>query len=451
MKLKLFICYTFFGCAIFSSCSTKKLHNHSVVKVNLQLDTTELMQQTGSITPDLVIQLNNGKAKTTKGFSFWSWNRFKVSVENGSFKNGKIIYNPTNIIKNNKTITLIIQPKNNANYTDTFKIEVPKPIAIKAFASPNSRLIPNFPIKIDLEIKYTNGKTLTSWENDSLWNLFALEQEGRPLINNFIWVKDRAPRIIDSVHIKVTYKRDKSVSSKAYIPITYKKNYHFTFNGGNGFNAFNGNDGQRAYKCTENNRFSGRGNSGQTGEAGENGKDVSIYCDFVEKENHYYLRAKIVSGTAKQWVIVNVKGGRLKITTNGGNGGSGGDGGDGADGRDATTRRDASFGGSAGNGGRGGAGGNGGTVTIYATQKAKAFLNIISVENNGGLGGKGGERGRRGKGGFDENEPFLIKLLGLNNGLRGTNGSNGNIGVNGPLKKVVVLSNEEIKRIINSY
>ncbi len=78
---------------------------------------------------------------------------------------------------------------------------------------------------------------------------------------------------------------------------------------------------------------------------------------------------------------------------------------------------DGGNGGWGGAGGFGGEGGYGGNITLYLTEDAKPYQNLILPESNGGTGGRHGSSGRGGRGGYGG--------TGNPSGYNGTQGNDG--------------------------
>lgn len=417
------------------------------MKVDLHLDSNVLMQQTGAITPHLAIHLNNGKTKATYGFmgGLWGWHRFNIKVENGYFLDGKLFYNKREVIEGNKTIVFIVQPRNNYNYIDTFKIKIPKPVAVKVAHIPYSKLAPNMPIQMTLEAVFDNGKRVSTnrYKEHFLWKLFKLEHEGKTKDNNIIWIKSKAPKIIDEALIKAVYQYDSCVTYTAKIPMDYRAKYTFNFNGRRGKRGYNGSDGSG---CRNSSGDGDHGSEGGNGRRGKNGQELKVYCDVVYKNNMGHLVVKILGETHKEFAIVNADGGAIFISSKGGIGGRGGTGGDGADGRDEDGNDAAGLGGDGGDGGTGGKGGIGGTISIFTTNAAAPYLSLITIDNSGGEGGAGGYGGDAGRGGTVVDEDGRCSRE--SSGSGGYSASDGDRGQNGSRAKITILPDEKIKKVM---
>lgn len=452
MKGKLLI-LALLGGILFSQCSPNKLRKRSVVKVALMLDSTAMVRQSGFIPAGFSIQLNNGKTRTTQGLAngLWGWRRFIVKAENAAFEKGNLIYNPADVLANNKKIKLIVRPRNNANYTDTFLIDVPRPVQVSLDYNHQSVLAPEQPIKMTLSVLYDNGMVVTSTKGDGsfLWDLFDLEYDGKTDKRNTIWIDNPAPKLLEGTRVGVRYKYNDTITAETFVPLDYKVSYTFSYAGEHGQTGWDGSD-VYGYKCSGNTKNGQDGHSGNPGGHGGNGKNVLIYTDVVYRDDASFLLVKITAANQTKTVFINMEGGKISIDCKGGRGGNGGDGGRGGDGAGETEKREAGCGGNGGSGGSGGNGGNGGTVAVYTTQAARPYLGLIQIDNSGGEAGRGGDGGKKGRGGSKEKTTFLELLLGTNNGYRGTDGYSGNKGTDGPPMQVFILPDNTIRKVIET-
>lgn len=452
MKGKLLILALISG-LLFTQCSPNKLRKRSVVKVALLVDSSAMIRQSGFIPAGFSIRLNNGKTKATQGLAngWWGWRRFIVKAENATFDEGNLIYNPADVLANNKKIKLIVQPRNNANYTDTFIIDIPRPVQVTLGYNHQSVLAPDHPINMVLRVMYDNGQVVSSTKGDGsfLWDLFDLEYDGKTNLRNTIWVENKAPILVDSVYVGIRYKYNDTIAAKTFVPLDYKASYAFNYAGEHGQGGWDGSD-VYGYKCSGNTKNGQDGNSGNPGEHGGSGKNVLIYTDIVYRDDASFLLVKLIVGNQTKTVYINMDGGKIGIDCKGGRGGNGGDGGRGGDGADETEKREAGCGGNGGAGGSGGNGGNGGTVIVYTTQAAQPYLGLIQIDNSGGEAGRGGDGGKKGRGGSKEKTTFLELLFGTNNGYSGSDGYSGNKGVDGPPMQIFILPDNTIRKIIEA-
>lgn len=429
---------------IFAACSPYKLRKRSVVNVALMLDTATMLQQNGYIPTGFSIRLNNGKIKATEGLAngMWGWRKFNITTQNAKLVNGTLVYNPYEILGTDKKIKLIVSPKNNANYTDTFEVNIPQPVAATLDYSTASELAPEQPIAMNLTVKYDNGQEISTQHNgDFLWNLFTLKHNGR-VEGNKVWVENKAPVLFEAFGVSAEYKYNKNIVAKRTVLLDYKTTYTFDYSGDAGFSGGNGSD---SYGCSGNSRNGQDGQHGHNGQTGGNGENLVLYVDVVKMDYANYLLVKVVGSNIKKMVYINADGGKVNIFTRGGNGGNGGNGGDGGSGADETEHCSAGTGGNGGSGGSGGFGGNGGTVTIYTTQEAKTYLANIYIDNAGGSAGTGGKGGRAGSGGLPKKSTLLDIIFRTNRGYRGNKGGNGQAGQSGPPAQVFVLNSNDIK------
>jgi hypothetical protein len=450
MKTKIaIVCIVF--CAAFIGCSPKKIHNRSVVKLSLLVDTSTALQQTGLIPAGFKIKLHNGKNKATWGYAdgTWAWGKFKVTAENATLHEGNLVYNPAEIFGKNKQIKLIVEPKNNNSYKDTFYIDLPRPVMVSAYYKEGTTLAPGHFIQTGLIAVFDNGKIFNTADANGafLWQLFTVTYKGQPLKNGLLYVAPRAPVFEDNLVVNAQYKYTDSINSQQQIELDYKAHYSFSFDGAKGGNGGNGNDG--SYGSTSGRNGSAGGDGGYGGH-GSNGNNVKVYCQVVKKGEQKFLVTRMEAAGSVEHAIINVDGGHINISCRGGAGGDGGQGGTGGSGADAQDKLSAGIGGEGGRGGGGGNGGNGGVVTFYGDEEAFLFFNLIQIDNSGGAAGNAGTGGRGGRGGVEEKASFWSILFGGTRGSHGNKGWNGNRGANGPHPEKILISTHTLQQIMGS-
>lgn len=176
------------------------------------------------------------------------------------------------------------------------------------------------------------------------------------------------------------------------------------------------------------------GKDGEDGKPGTDGFDVTLYVYRVEDStfynrngfNLYAVKAVAQNGGNIKVTFIAEKYGKLILKANGGDGGNGGEGGPGVDGNNEGNNTVAGTGTDGGKGGNGGKGGTSGHVKIYIDSNAREFLNLLEVQNRGGMGGLGGLGGAGGKCGINRSGSRA------SDGRKGANGSNGNNGTDAP-------------------
>lgn len=415
---------------LFAACSPHKLHRRSVVKMDLMIDTAQALQQNGILTTGVNVRLHNGKQKATVGLAKggWDWWHFNIEAVNSNFSYGKLTYNPREVLTENKPIQLIIKPKNNANYVDTFTIDIPRPQKVTVFFEMPAVISPGIPLKLTLHSRFSNGTEIstTSFNGSFLWNLFDVEYNGKMIKNGVLIPDSKYPFPVDFIEVKVSYKYNPDVKTEIQIPLLYNGAYHLNFDGHGGQQGRDGND---AYG--QNGRDGRGGQNGGSGGSGQNGKNVTVYLKSLVSNGSTFLLVRAESLGQVETACINVKGGRVTVSCRGGKGGNGGDGGSGACGADETKELSAGQGGNGGDGGLGGNGGNGGMVMIFGDEEALKHLHCVQIDNGGGAGGNGGDGGRSGRGGSNLNSSFLALLFGTNRGYRGNNGLQGSYGHSG--------------------
>lgn len=433
---------------LLASCSPHKLRKRSVVKVNLIIDSLEAIKQEGYIAMGLAIKLNNGKKKATFGYAngSWDWWRFKIKAENAIFSEGFLIYNPQEVIGQKKQIRLFIQPRNNANYTDTFNVEIPQPVKATLSVSKNEPFAPGYPIELNLSVVFNNGSRINTQNEQGkfLWNLFDIKYNGQVIKNGIIIPPNNAPAFIKIARAKTVYKYNKEIFSDLEIPLNYKASYIYNFDGGSGHTGSNGANGRGTYQGRASD-----GQSGGNGGAGQNGYNINVHVLRERHEDQDYLLVKIeAAGRKTEMVYINTQGGRITISNSGGKGGRGGTGGCGEYGENETEKTAAGQGGNGGNGGTGGNGGNGGNVYLYIDSTAMQYLSLLRIINGGGEGGDGGSGGASGRGGSSKGDSFLTALLGGNRGYAGNDGNSGNWGLAGNPIQITQMDRKTLGKIM---
>lgn len=292
-------------------------------------------------------------------------------------------------------------------------------------------------IDLDLIAYYGNDKTGStkrksakkSGEHDKKlnWNKFEVTVEGgtfyKGRVTIFSKYKELKPET-QAVEITVTSKKNKNISDRIIVTLSFGKQYTAYFNGADGADGKNG--GLNAIGIfTRNGITGGDGENGENGASGDNVDvyvstylNMTLYSPFDGRVMYTRFLLKVLvtnkSGSHVEKFILNPeKGGKLDVRTYGGRGGKGGDGGrgnNGKNGRDATETKKCKNGGSGGDGGdggNGGNGGNGGTIEVHISEELKDYVSIFNFQywagggNKGGSAGSGGSGAKGGKGCYD--------------------------------------------------
>jgi len=174
-----------------------------------------------------------------------------------------------------------------------------------------------------------------------------------------------------------------------------------------------------------------RGGNGQNGGTGGDGPEVMVSADVVFdklfKNEFLKVIVEVPDENYKNATYVDLKAGKIQISSNGGLGGRGGRGGSGGDSYPCQVYCS----GDGGQGGNGGDGGRGGRITVTLTPKAAAYKSLFILYNQGGSGGSSGNGGSPGHQ-IENSDCKATK------GSYGQNGYDGRYGQNGPKPIFVV-------------
>jgi hypothetical protein len=135
----------------------------------------------------------------------------------------------------------------------------------------------------------------------------------------------------------------------------------------------------------------GNGGDGFDGGPGSPGKDVQVFMTRAPGERPM-LQAKVSSGAAESFYLIDPNGGTLKVLSNGGRGGRGGQGGRGGNGGSGGNGFPAGLPGMSGRSGfdgHAGADAPGGHITVTVDPSVGAYQSLITWSNHGGSGAAG--------------------------------------------------------------
>ena len=147
------------------------------------------------------------------------------------------------------------------------------------------------------------------------------------------------------------------------------------------------------------------GGNGGPGSAGTAGPLVNVSLGYIDGAAGRRVLAKVETGDAIDYAILDAHGPALQIIARGGAGGAGGAGGSGGRGGSGSTSDDGKTTGTDGRDGQsgwagdGGAGGRGGTVRVFFDARYPELESMVSIDNRGGRGGDGRTRGASGSAG----------------------------------------------------
>jgi len=322
-------------------------------------------------------------------------------------------------------------------------VDLPYPTDIKLAVETEKFVRTGKATPVSLKVGYSSGDTvyMSHQKNKEIaLSDFALFSSNGEFSELHFTPQIPLTEIPPTVSIVARYHYDSTLTAFLTVPLRYDGQYKLNFSGADGDPGAHG-----VYALP----FSDRGHRGQDGADGEHGGVVKAYVTAVTINNQKLLRARFISYTKDEYVVIDPKQGKIQVTANGRNGGNsgrGGDGGEGKDGADETRHSAAQDGGPGGPGGHGGNGGNAGSLTIYCDSSAHMFLSTINFSAKAGEGGRGGNGGKGGHDGSQiyredsedtpENMFFTVLSLmsatgDLLSGFRGPSGADGEDGVSG--------------------
>jgi hypothetical protein len=133
---------------------------------------------------------------------------------------------------------------------------------------------------------------------------------------------------------------------------------------------------------------------------------VNVSLGYVDGAFGRRVLAKVETGDAIDYAVLDANGPALAVIARGGAGGNGGAGGSGGHGGRGSTSDDGTSSGTDGSSGRdgtagnGGVGGRGGMVRVFFDQRYPELRAMVRVENPGGAGGGGNTAGAYGADGL---------------------------------------------------
>ncbi|MEM6807368.1 MAG: hypothetical protein AAF696_38555, partial [Bacteroidota bacterium] len=345
---------------------------------------------------------------------------FTLSISNGAYEYGKLVYNYHKVLDNGGKIRILLQAKKPSTFEKTFTLKLPRLDSIR-LSYEEGKQSPKTPIPIDLHLYYEDGSS------SSL--KYPWETEGNKPSNHLDWkdfkiMLDDHAEISWGDHIKVNGNRQQSqaqlfiipkigrhakiklsvyslhspsLNTELEIPILYNAPQHFDFNASS---------------------------------KGENAETVNIFFKtiFIEKQELIWVQAS-QSGRVEE-TLLNPRIAKLKISCKGGQGKAGINGSQGING-DPNHNRE---GGSGSDGSEGGDGGNGANVYIYVDKASENWLDVIEIDNRGGAGGLGGLGGATGI------NPSKWATA-------GQNGKNGRSGLQGKAPQIIIVPRESLEAI----
>jgi hypothetical protein len=441
--------------------TVRSLKELQVKKISLRTDTTLKLPGTKHEV-GLVVFTTDDRIHRTTGLTDGKlrWNNFAFEAEGATFSNGKVSISRVDSIFEKSGIPVkfysVYEPEK--VFFDTIKMDY---IAgIELFPTKKFQKIPGETVDFGMVLLYQNGTTelfKSITKIDYFKDDFSVTPIGSGFRRSEFRINDNPLEIPEhSAGIRIQSKRNPEVYDKLIVTLDYKGKYLLNSNGSWGFNGTWGSSGSSG-STGEHGR---NGQDGEPGHPGEHGHDLDVYVDayFDTIINTTLIRVSAfdIPTQKNKYYLINPEGGSLHLLARGGDGGNGGDGGSGGAGgagrngetyteeikeivitkdtagreikkeytRIINRQRPGEEGGRGGDGGWGGPGapgGNGGYVVVYHTPAAQPYLNLISIDVNGGSGGRGGTGAIGGSGGNGGS--------GNPSGRKGRNGRNG---YNGP-------------------
>lgn len=287
----------------------------------------------------------------------------------------------------------------NVTYSDKIVLKIPKIRKFKTELDTHFMKIPQQPVFKTAHIQFTeDGDELRLSDQNKLGLMNKLVniksnlkiRYNKATGNYYFELNKYEPWFVAEYYEKSTG----MLLAKDSWPVNFSYDLYYNAEGSKGRPGSNGGHGGNGGTCEN----GGDGGHGGRGEDGAQGEDLKI---TIERYNETSTVSKIKifskNGEARIFYVDLSKGGRIKISTNGGTGGQGGEGGDGGSGGSSYSGNNGSCEGGTrgigGEGGDGGDGGNGGNVEIYIDEFCKKYTLNIAVVSLGGVGGAAGSGG----------------------------------------------------------
>ncbi len=422
------------GCAARNQTGGPRLRKSDIVDLTFSYDTTAALETAQSVKIGITAIRRDGKLKHSKGLleGWESWRKYGTIITGGTISSRGVLTIERNVLsQHNNTISIKIFHTKSPTITKTFTLQIPKVTGVRLSKTTKTAVTPKTLIPLEIGVAFSNGvyKTTTNLHNP------LMEHVQLQSYNATFRERGAVPKILlDSISRDITIRASGRYNEDAFtkltLPLSYKISERFAFNGNSGWK---GTDGSNA---SGTNGIDGRdGDDGERGGYGRDGKNSKLYIQSYVCNDDTLLRVAAQSGVKVLYSsIIDVKGGKLLLQSNGGQGGTGGDGGNGSSGADKTDSNSAGKGGKGGNGGDGGRGGDGGNVTIYLDSIANGYRELIYVESFGGAGGEGGDSGHNGGDGAKPIKGFwgavggLLNIFGSGSGYNGSTGKSGRDG-----------------------
>jgi hypothetical protein len=384
---------------------------------------------------DAMVYSNSGINSKTSGLEgTYSWNKLKVEVKNGSFKNGIVYFNRNTF--NNDTVFVKVSSKKTPSACDSFSLIIPKVTNIELFSN-NTFLSSGPKVDLDCRFYFSSGKQFSSTQYPFLLNLIQFKNNTIEISNQSLyWTSYFSNNFHPSVQLEAYAIHDYNIKDTISKTINYVQDFKIEMNGNDGQDGqtgYNGRDGS-----SSDNKNGTDGSDGTHGSPGDNADNIDVNIKSIVYENDVYWKLEVENYSTKRFLWLNMsKGSTVTIIAKGGKGGNGGNGGIGGYGLDVSDQnKTAGAGGNGGNGGAGGRGGDGGNIKITCDSIAIKYLDKISHFNEGGAAGSPGASGSKGKGGYDPYKKNTIWniLFPPGNGVSGNTGQSQGNGRNGKFR-----------------
>ncbi|MEL6590967.1 MAG: hypothetical protein AAFQ68_12835, partial [Bacteroidota bacterium] len=373
------------------------------------------------------ITYESGRIQRTAGLlnGLGGWQKLHLELEKGvRFSEGKLYYSRKKAMLAKDGITIIVKTKQKWQFEKVFHLKVPRIIDFEVALLPDQQIRPGSPLRFTFQATYSNGKVYSTHYGTPLLSptLFRadtnslLQKEGVPV--DTYYLPDLSEDELKSHNVRFYLHGDSSLQSQLNLSVLLQNDERWDFAGLAGLYG------------------GGHGSPGQQLEL--------FVLPYNTGSTDVMLEVIAVSAYQQKRCFLDPANAKLHIDCGGGKGGPGFDGQTGLPGDDATDTHCATNGGNGQNGGNGGDGGIGGNLRIYCPPNLKAFLSAIVIHNPGGTSGLGGQGGQGGPGGHG-NEVFPEDG---DSGHTGQNGVNGMRGLPGAIPDYVLLSANEIRRLL---
>ena len=352
----------------------------------------------------------NTETEKIKGLS-WARKNLIVDIENGTYKEGYVGFNPQEARQSKEGLQVKIQLKNDPKRVFQSLLPIPYLVDLSLQRDTTLEITLGSPVKIYLNRQYSDGlvrplhsKWKSFQQSVTEYNLrlsdFDLDSNHEIHTHGGYFSIIPTAETPAFISMAVQYKRDLLLRDSLEVPVSYNSSHSFSF--------------QPYYHAMD-------------------APPINIFVKKIVQNEIDLLWIKSESPQHTFTTLINPAIAEVYIDCRGKDGSDGWDGTDGSDGgTDPPTDGYSGCDGSDGDNG-----GNGAEVFIYTDVASEPFLDALIIDKEGGVGGAGGQGGRGGRGG-----------PGKCDGSDGSDGWDGSDGEDGPPVEIYYLPSNSLQVMI---